>query len=75
MANAFFPVRKLPSATGASEQLLELLLELLLLKELSAAGAFSAASGMGADPGRCWGDRILKISAPLSSLQMVFFLA
>ena len=46
-ANAFFPVHKSSSATGASEQLLEL----LLLKELSAAGAFSAASGMGAGPG------------------------
>ena len=44
VANAFFPVRKLPSATGASEQLLELLLELLLLKELSAAGDSSLSS-------------------------------
>ena len=34
--------------TSASEQLLELLMELLLLKQFSAAGAFSAASGMGA---------------------------
>ena len=37
-ANAFFPVHKSPSATSASEQLLEL----LLLQELSEAGAFSA---------------------------------
>ena len=34
--------------TSASEQLLELLMELLLLKQFSAAGVFSAASGMGA---------------------------
>ena len=47
--NANFPVHKSSSATGASEQLLELR---LLLKELSAAGAFSAASGMGSGPGR-----------------------
>ena len=37
-ANAFFPVHKSSSATSASEQLLGL----LLLKELSEAGAFSA---------------------------------
>ena len=34
--------------TSASEQLLELLMELLLLKQFSAAAVFSAASGMGA---------------------------
>ena len=69
--NAFFPVHKSSSATGASEQLLEL----LLLKELSAAGAFPAASAMGAGPGRsCTGGvRIFKISVPISSLQMLYF--
>ena len=34
--------------TSASEQLLELLMQLLLLKQFSAAGVFSTASGMGA---------------------------
>ena len=43
----FFSVHKSSSANGASEQLLEL----LLLRKLSAAGAFSAANGMGAGPG------------------------
>ena len=64
VANTFFRVHKSSSATGASEQLLEL----LLLKELSAAGAFSAASGMGGRPRAplYWGDRIFKISVPLS---------
>ena len=63
--SAFFPVPKSSSATGASEQLLEL----LVLKELSAAGAFSGR------PGRSYtgGVRIFKISVPLSSLQMVYF--
>ena len=34
--------------TSASEQLLEVLMELLLLKQFFEAGVFSAASGMGA---------------------------
>ena len=45
-ANAFFPVHKSSSATSASEQLLGL----LLLKELSEAGAFSARLWHGVTP-------------------------
>ena len=51
--------------TSASEQLLELLMELLLLKQFSLAGVFSAASDMGAGPGGlCTGGEylVLKIS-------------
>ena len=48
-ANAFFPVHKSSSATSASEQLLEL----LLLKELSEAAAFSARLWHGVKP-RFW---------------------
>ena len=39
---------RLLQLTSASEQLLELLMQLLLLKQFSAAGVFSTASGMGA---------------------------